>query len=300
MVRAEENIFLRKSFQNFSSLIALPHTVFALPFALSSYLFAWKKGTLAVSSLSEWQRFVMVVFCLVFARTSAMAFNRLVDAGIDSENPRTIGRDIPQGRVSRGQAIGLTVISLVLFLFGCAVLGMHCLMLSPLVLLILLGYSLTKRFTAYSHLVLGLALAAAPGGAWWVLRPMVELEPLLLMLGVLLWVAGFDILYSCQDTIFDRRKGLHSIPAAIGIERSLSVSTQLHVICLFSFLLLGQILSLNWTYFVGMAMFGALLWWQHRLLSPFDLSRINQAFFVANGCISLCFLVLSGISVYLG
>ena len=284
---------MKTHIQDLSRLVALPHSVFALPFALSAYLFAQKQGELVHSSLPEGSRLLLVVFSLVFARTAAMAFNRSMDAEIDAANPRTENREIPRGRVSQRKAILLCLISTALFVCCTAILGLHCLTLAPAVLLVLFGYSLTKRFTSYSHIVLGLALAAAPGGAWWVLRPKVEAAPLWLMLGVLLWVSGFDVLYSCQDVLFDRKRGLHSIPAAFGVERSLSMSFGLHLLSFLSFLLVGQILSLAWPYFAGMLVFGSLLLLQHRLLKPHDLSRINQAFFTANGCISILYLVLS-------
>jgi len=279
--------------RNFSGLVALPHTVFALPFALAALLLAADSG----GSRITFSTFVLVILALVTARTSAMAFNRLIDARIDAENPRTSTRHIPSGLVSRPSTLLLVIVSSVLFLLCSALLGKHCLVLAPFVLLILLGYSLTKRFTSASHFVLGLALALAPGGAWWVLQPEVTATPLLLMFGVLTWVAGFDILYSLQDMEFDRKRGLFSIPASIGVRLSLGLSTALHVVAFALFLAVGVTAELGATYYLGVSGIGVLLVGQHFLISEQDLSRINHAFFTANGCISLVYLLVVVFSV---
>ncbi len=290
------SLFQRMSLKNFSRLVALPHSVFALPFAMSAYFLALRKGQLvdsfsSLGAFGEPARIALVVFAVVCARTAAMSFNRLIDAEIDSRNPRTVDREIPAGRISLHSCRILTILSVALFLIAALLLGKHCFVLSPFVLAVLLGYSYAKRYTSYSHLVLGLALALAPGGAWWVLRPEVELAPLVLMAGVLCWVTGFDILYSCQDVLFDRRQGLFSIPAAVGVEQALVLSTQFHVLGLCCFFAVGQFLSLGGQYSVAMAVFGAVLLGQHLLISPHDLRRVNQAFFVANGSLSIFYFL---------
>lgn len=282
-----------KNFKDLSGLVALPHSIFALPFALSAYLFAARQGRLVESALPLPVGFLLVILAVVSARTAAMSFNRIVDAEIDAKNPRTAGREIPAGRVRTDTAKRLAAGSIVVFLVCAWLLGWHCLVAAPFVLAVLLGYSVTKRFTRYSHLVLGLALALAPGGAWWVLRPGLEPAPVLLMLAVLLWVAGFDIIYSCQDVLFDRKQGLFSIPAEIGIERALHLSTLSHVVSLSCFLCVGQILSLGAYYWLGMGLFAVLLLGQHRLVRPHDFRRVNQAFFAANGVLSLFYFLLS-------
>lgn len=238
-----------------------------------------------------------MIFAIVCARTAAMAFNRLVDANIDRKNPRTAEREIPRGTVSARQALLLTVGASSLFIFSAALLGFHCLVLSPLVLFVLLGYSFTKRFTPYSHLVLGLALALAPGGAWWVVRPEIHPVPLLLMAGVILWVGGFDILYSCQDTLFDRAHGIFSIPAQFGTERALQISFALHCLASACFIAVGLVAGLSQIYFLGMLVIVAILLYQHRLVNPVDFSRINRTFFTFNGIVSIAYLAVTLLAI---
>ena len=278
--------------RQYSGLVALPHTVFALPFALASLLLASRAaGERAVVQLGGFT-FLLVLLALVFARTAAMAFNRLVDANIDARNPRTANRHIPKGELSKRSVAILVLLSSSLFLATAAALGMHCLVLAPLVLFVLLGYSLTKRFTSSSHLVLGLALALAPGGAWWVIYPEVSALPLLMMATVMLWVAGFDILYSCQDVSFDRANALHSIPAKIGVRNALRLSTVFHLLAFGGFFSVGLLADLSSSYFWGVLLIGIPLIGQHWLVSESDLSRINRAFFTFNGLISIGYFVL--------
>lgn len=239
-----------------------------------------------------WLELLIVIVCIGAARSAAMSFNRLIDADIDKRNPRTEKREIPAGTISKREAATLVGLSSALF-FACAyLLGTHCLILSPFVLLVLCGYSYIKRYSSLVHLVLGLALALAPGGAWWVLRPEISFIPIALMLAVLFWVAGFDIIYSCQDVLFDREEGLHSIPALLGVESALTVSQVFHFICWLAFLTFGIFAGMNGWYFLGMLVFGALLLYEHRLVSPFDLSRVNQAFFTVNGVIGVFYFLL--------
>lgn len=281
----------------FSRLVALPHSVFALPFGLAAFLIAFRKNIAegAVDSTvggAGWLVIVLVVGAVVAARTAAMAFNRLVDAEFDSRNPRTAGREIPTGQLSRVTVWGLVVGSSLVFFVCAASLGKHCLMLSPIVLLVLLGYSFTKRFTAYAHLVLGLALALAPGGAWWVLRPLVELTPLLMMAGVMFWVAGFDLLYSCQDVEFDRNNGLHSIPASVGVERAFLLARGAHLLSALMFAGVGFSASLGVGYFIGLTALSMLFALQHLAISPNNLARINLSFFTLNGLISIGYFLV--------
>ena len=281
----------------FSRLVAFPHSVFALPFALSGFLLAARRGPTVELRHGRLTTLLLVVLCVVAARTAAMAFNRVVDARIDLANPRTKDREIPSGKVQPGAAWLLVVCSSIVFLTGAYLLGPHCFWLAPFVLAVLLGYSYMKRISPAAHLVLGLALALAPGGAWWVLRPEIALLPILLMLSVLFWVSGFDIIYSCQDVISDRENGIFSIPAKLGVDSSLQLSELFHFVCLFGFLAVGAVAGLGVIYFAGVILFGALLTYEHSLVSPGDLSKVNQAFFTVNGLISVLYLVAVAASI---
>ena len=284
---ADENNSL--DFRKFSQLVVLPHSVFALPFALASLVLALRQpDALELTAVKA----VFVLIALVSARTAAMAFNRLVDADIDAKNPRTSDRHIPRGTLTTKSVRALVILSSAVFVISAGFLGLHCLVLSPIVLGVLLGYSLTKRFTSMSHLFLGLALALAPGGAWWVLVPRVDAVPLLLMGAVLCWVAGFDVLYSCQDQDFDSRQGLHSIPARFGLAGALRLSIAFHLLATVLFFSVGFAASLGTTYYVGLACISAVLLGQHRLVSADDLSRVNRAFFTFNGIVSVAFFLL--------
>ena len=276
---------LRRDISRLADLVVLPHSVFALPFAVAALLLAGR----GVPRLEE---LLLIVVAVVSARTAAMGFNRIVDRGIDAENPRTAARELPSGAVTVAAARRLVVLSALVFLGAAALLGMHCLVLAPLVLGVLLGYSYTKRFTELSHLVLGLALGLAPGGAWWAVRPEVTATPLVLMLGVITWVGGFDIIYSCQDVEFDRGRGLFSIPSRFGVRRALLVSRALHVVAGGCFALVGALESLGPFYFAGLVPIGMLLAYQHSIVSESDLSRVNRAFFTTNGFVSIGYLVL--------
>ncbi|MEQ8767143.1 MAG: UbiA-like polyprenyltransferase [Planctomycetota bacterium] len=271
--------------------IKLAHTIFALPFAiLSAFLAArgWPRaGTL-----------LWILVAMVAARSSAMAFNRWLDHGIDSENPRTRGRALPAGRVRRAEVAAFTIVSAAIFLLAAAMLNRLCFWLSIPVLVVLLGYSATKRFTSGAHLVLGMALGLAPLGAWLAVtgrfddRP--EL-PILIGLAVLLWVAGFDILYSCQDHDFDRRRGLHSIPVRFGILRSIRIAASFHllmVVLLIAVAFLSPLLGVGFA--VGVSAVAVLLAYEHRLVWSGNLERLDVAFFNVNGAVSLV-LMLAGI-----
>ena len=276
--------------KNYCSLIALPHSVFALPFALSAFVLADRQNSLEGEPTQELLlKLVWVVLAILFARNAALAFNRIVDRKIDAANPRTKNREIPSGVISKKSAILFTLANSCGFFLSSHILGMHCLVLSPFVLAILLGYSLFKRFTPSVHLFLGIALALAPGGAWWVLRPQVELTPLIIMATVIFWVAGFDIIYSCQDKDFDEEANLHSIPAKFGVKAALRLALLFHSLSVIGFISIGFSAALGPIYYIGTAVIGLLFLMQHRLISPTDLSKVNKAFFTMNGLISLAY-----------
>lgn len=267
------------------SLVKFSHSIFALPFALSMLVIVWKEAP-----VSEWQLFY-ILGAVVSARTAAMAFNRLLDREIDARNPRTLNRELPRGAVGVGSVIRLLVISSFIFLIFSYLLGSHCAILAPMVLALLLFYSWSKRFTRLSHLILGLSLGCAPGGVWYALKGTVAFEPILLMLGVTLWVAGFDILYACQDEAFDRAQGLHSIPASVGVEGALRISLLLHLLALVAFGGFALSVGLGPVFYIVFIIFAYALIGQHRLVSARDLSRINAAFFTRNGLASVIFLL---------
>lgn len=279
------NVVSSRVLERYAKLVAFSHTIFALPFALSMVVVA-----AGVSSVT-FEQFLSIVIALVSGRTAAMAFNRAIDAKIDALNPRTSQREIPSGQVSLGGAWTLFVVSLIIFFYSAYELGWHCLVLAPPVLAVLIGYSWTKRFTWMSHFVLGLSLSLAPGGVWWALVGTVAPEPLLLMAAVLFWVAGFDILYSCQDVEFDRRVGLHSYPARWGVVQAFIAARVSHGVSLLFFLCFGLVLGASVPYWVGLGGFALCVASQYQVISPSDLSRINIAFFTRNGGASVLFFV---------
>ncbi len=278
-----------KKIRSTLELIKFSHSVFALPFALASLLMA-SGGAPSMMTLFR------IILALVFARTAAMAFNRLVDARWDAKNPRTQDRHIPKGILTRQYTATLIVLNSIGFVYVSFLLGKLCFWLSFPVLGVLFFYSYTKRFTSYSQLFLGFALSLAPTGAWIAVTNSYAWIPFILSFGVLFWVAGFDILYSTQDYHFDKATGLHSMVVKFGIPRSLWISRLLHTLSFLLFLTVGIIAKLLWPYYLGLALMGLLFLYQHSLLKPEDLSRINAAFFKTNGLISLIFLV----AVYFG
>ena len=272
-------------FVNYGHLVKFSHSVFALPFALSALVVA------ARIAPPGWIQVLWIILAVVSARTAAMTFNRIVDRDIDASNPRTQSRELPSGSVPLSRAAVLLCISSVVFLLCAGALGRHCLILAPAVLGLLFFYSLTKRFTSYCHLVLGLCLALAPAGVWYALTASVSLPPVMLMLGVITWVAGFDILYACQDQDFDRQQGLYSIPAELGIGRALQIARALHLATALFLGYFGWLSGLGSVFYVGWTLFCALLASQHFMVSQTDLSRINAAFFTRNGMASFVFFV---------
>ncbi|HKP59633.1 MAG TPA: UbiA-like polyprenyltransferase [Polyangiales bacterium] len=280
---------MTKTVASYGSLVKISHTVFALPFALAAVVLAAPFAEITL------EKVLLIVLCIACARTAAMAFNRLVDRRIDADNPRTRDRELPRGVLSVAAVRGLTLGACAVFVLACARLGRLPLLLSPLALGLALGYSYTKRFTALCHVILGAAVALAPGGAWIALGAEVTLAPWLLVGGVAAWVAGFDMLYSLQDLDFDRGARLHSVPAQLGVGGTLWVSAGLHVLTVVCLVAVGVSLGRGPAYFAGVALVGALLVVEHAMVKPSDLSRINKAFFDVNGYVSLLFFVCVGL-----
>jgi len=276
----------------YGRMIRFSHSVFALPFALTSTVLAAPAGGVGG------RKILWIVVAMVAARSAAMGFNRLVDQAIDARNPRTAGRELPRGVLSRGEAWAFVAISTAAFVLAAARLNPLCLALSPLALLIVFGYSYTKRFTVASQLVLGLSLAVAPVGAWLAIRGRFEAVPLALGAAVVLWVAGFDTIYACQDADFDRREGLHSIPARLGVPRALVAARALHVGAILLLLGLYWVVPLQPLYLAGVTVVAALLAWEHTLVRPDDLSRVMQAFNL-NGWVSFGYFAFTAAAVWL-
>jgi 4-hydroxybenzoate polyprenyltransferase len=266
-------------------MVRFSHTLFALPFALAGAALA------AAESGITWRQVLWIVLAMVGARNAAMGFNRLVDQAYDARNPRTADRELPSGSLSRGVVWAVTLLLTALFVIASFQLSTLCGWLSPVALAIVAAYSYTKRFTWASHLVLGLALGMAPVGGWLAVSGGVSGAAWLLGGAVLLWVAGFDVLYACQDVDFDRREGLFSIPARFGPGRALAIARGLHVGALAALVGVGLAAGLHPVYWVGLAAIGAVLVWEHRLVRPGDLSRLDVAFFNMNGIISVIYLV---------
>lgn len=271
-------------------MIAFKHTVFALPFAIISLITAAAPGW---PTASTW---LWVALAMVSARTAAMAFNRLADHRIDTENPRTAGRALPAGRLSRNFAWAVTGLSAALFLTAAASLNSLCLVLAPPALAILLGYSYAKRFTASSHLWLGLALGIAPVGAWIAVIGRIEWPALVLAGAVTLWVAGFDVIYSLQDEDFDREHALHSLPARVGGGRALVIARTFHLLAFVGFLTFALAAGGGPIRLLAVAAAGLLLAWQHRLIRADDLRSIDAAFFTANGALAMAMCVLFAVA----
>jgi 4-hydroxybenzoate polyprenyltransferase len=274
-----------RTLRRWGRMVKFSHTLFALPFALAGAALA-----AADSGISPEQLFWIVV-AMVGARNAAMGFNRLADHSLDARNPRTAGRELPSGGLSR-RAVWIVTLSLAgLFVFATFQLSPLCGWLSPAALVVIFGYSYTKRFTWASHLILGLALAMAPLGGWLAVSGSLSAVAWLLAAAVLLWVAGFDVLYACQDVGFDRREGLYSIPARFGLTAALWISRVLHAATLATLAGVGVVAGLHPVYWAGIAIIAVILVWEHRLVRPGDLSRLDVAFFNMNGIISVIYLM---------
>ncbi len=265
--------------------IKFQHTIFALPFAVMS-------AFIAARGMPEAEKMMWIVVSMVGARSAAMAFNRIVDARFDVKNPRTQGRALPSGRVDVKSYWLFLIASSALFIFAAGMLNSLALYLSPVALVIVFFYSLTKRFTAYSHFWLGLAISIAPVGAWVAIREEISLASLLLAAAVVFWLVGFDILYSCMDMKFDRESNLKSIPQKFGIENALRIAFASHgLMILFLFALLQPVSELGILYGAGVVIVAGLLVYEHSLVCPDDLSQINMAFFNVNGIISIGLMI---------
>ena len=276
-------------------MIKFEHSVFALPFALTGALLAVREG---VEGVNLWRQFAWIVVAMVGARSAAMAFNRLIDAEIDSRNPRTKSRHIPAGLLSTGFSWGFVAASSLLFILAAYELNTLCFRLAPVALAIIFTYSFTKRFTSFSHLVLGFALGIAPAAAWIAMRGSLDLRILWLTAAVTFWTAGFDIIYSCQDYEFDTDAGLFSLPRRLGVAGALLVSRLLHAAMLVCLLALVYSLRLGALSLVGIAVVAALLIYEQSLVKPDDLSRVNAAFFTMNGYVSVLFFLFWAADIY--
>ena len=278
--------------KSYLSLIKFSHTIFALPFALLGFTLAAVKYGFSAEKL------LFVLLCMVSARSAAMAFNRFLDREIDSKNPRTVVREIPAGIISPRNAMVFTALSALVFMASAYMLNTLCFVLSPIALLVILGYSYTKRFTSWCHLVLGLGLGLAPVGAYLAVAGQFDLIPLLLGFAVLCWVAGFDIIYALQDEEFDKENGLKSIPARLGKKKALLVSNVLHILCMVTLFVALYLIDLSYPS-VGILLWASygvfifLLWYQHTLVRPDNLSKVNLAFFTTNGVASVVFGTLA-------
>lgn len=277
--------------QTYASFVRFSHSVFALPFALVGALLAARVVGW------EWSRLVWIVVCMVTARSAAMGFNRLVDAEFDARNPRTRIRELPQGRMTRTEAVIFVVGSSATFVAATWPLGWVCFVLSPVALAIVFWYSLAKRFTYYTQLFLGLAMAVAPVGGWLAAGGRGGWEPWLLGLAIGTWVGGFDVLYACQDLEVDRREGLRSIPVRFGVERALLISRGMHVIAVLALAALGAVAGLGLTYAAGVVGVAALLVYEQSLVRADDLSKVKFAFDL-NGWVGLLYLATTAADVY--
>jgi 4-hydroxybenzoate polyprenyltransferase len=280
----------------YGELVMFSHSLFNLPFGLVGML-------LAANGLPSLRTFFWILVALVGARNSANALNRLIDRRYDAANPRTAKRHLPQGMVSVSEVLGLSITGLVLLVLGAWKLNTLCLMLSPVAVLILVGYSYTKRFTWASHLVLGLACSIAPTGAWLAVTGRFAFPPILLSGAVMCWVAGFDIIYATQDVEFDSRTGLHAIPARFGIRKALQFAGCLHLAALLLLLLVPQFLvpphATHLFYYLGMLVVSGLLLWEHLLVNPHDLRKVTMASYYVNQVIGAVILLFTVLDIFI-
>ena len=285
--------------KNYLSLIKFAHTIFAMPFAMLGFFLAVHSGGIGFNL----RLLVLVILCMVFARSAAMAFNRYLDRDIDEKNPRTIQREIPAGVIAPKSALLFVLINCGLFIVTTWFINPLCFYLSPVALVIILGYSYTKRFTPLCHFVLGLGLSLAPIGAYLAAGGGFDLIPLLYSAAVLLWVSGFDIIYALQDEAFDKSLQLKSVPALLGVQGALQLSSALHLLCAFIIFLAAWLVqqhypAISWLNWAAALVFTGLLFYQHTLVKPGDLSKVNLAFFTTNGIASLLFSSLVILDLY--
>jgi len=278
----------------FLEMIKFEHTLFALPFA---YVGAILGAVTVEKRLPEWSECGWILLAMVGARTAAMGLNRLIDKAIDARNPRTANRALPAGLLKSAEVIVYIVVSFVLLFWAAAKLNPLAVKLLPIAVFMTVIYSYTKRITWACHIVLGLTLGLAPLGGWVGVTGGVTLEAMILYVTVALWSAGFDIIYACQDVEFDRKEGLHSIPARFGIAGALWIARAFHVLTAVGFALILALTDLSWWYFAGMIVSAALLLYEHRLVKPNDLSKLNAAFFTMNGILSAVIFVFTFIDL---
>jgi len=289
--------------KKYASLVKFSHTIFALPFAIIGFfigLFALdfsSNNTLHMGTFSP-RLFIQVILCMVFARSAAMAFNRYLDSSFDAKNPRTAIREIPAGIISKQSALRFVILNCLLFIGSSFFINPICFYLSPVALLVVLFYSYTKRFTLFCHLVLGIGLSLAPIGAYLAVTGKFDLLPLLFSFTVLFWVSGFDIIYALQDEQFDKENQLYSMPAALGKKRALRVSEYLHLLSAAFVLFAGIYGHFGWFFWIGVAVFIGMLLYQHSIVKPDDLSKVNIAFMTANGIASVVFAVFVLLDIF--
>ncbi len=280
--------------RTFLEMVKFSHTIFALPFALMAAM-------LAADGLPSLWKIFWIIIAMAGARTGAMGANRLFDARFDALNPRTKDRALPAGLIETRQALALTVASYLIFIFAAAMLNSFCFLLAPYIIIILTAYSAAKRYTSYTHYILGFCLGLAPIGAWIAVTGSLALTPLILGFAVGCWVSGFDLLYSLQDIEFDKSEGLYSIPAEIGVEKTLDLARKLHLWMLGAlFLVYLFSASLGWLFLLALIVVAVLLHYEHELLSPTDLSQIDTAFFTVNGYISITIFVIAALDILAG
>jgi len=284
--------------KNYFSLVKFAHTIFAMPFALIGFFYGLKMIHYQLNR-PWWMLFILVILCMVFARSAAMAFNRWLDADYDAKNPRTLIREIPGGIISKRNAMIFVIINCLAFILTTYFINLMCLVLAPVALFVILFYSYTKRFTPLCHLVLGLGLSLAPIGAYIAVTGQFALVPVLFSFSVLFWVSGFDIIYALQDEEFDKENNLYSIPSWLGTTRALRVSEYLHFLSAAAVVAAGLIGNFSWFYWVGVFVFAFFLFYQHTLVKPKDLSKVNKAFFSSNGVASVVFCVFVLLDIFI-
>ena len=282
---------------NYLSLVKFAHTIFAMPFALIGFFYGLETVNYEIDR-PWWLLLSLVILCMIFARSAAMAFNRWLDAEYDAKNPRTSIREIPGGVISKKNAMLFVVLNCIAFIITTYFINALCLVLAPVALFVILFYSYTKRFTSLCHLVLGLGLSLAPIGAYISVTGQFALVPVLFSLSVLFWVSGFDIIYALQDEEFDKENNLRSIPSWLGANKALHVSEYLHFLSTVSIFIAGIIGHFSWLYWTGVAAFAFFLIYQHTLIKPKDLSKVNRAFFSSNGIASVAFCLFVLLDIF--
>jgi len=281
--------------KKYLSFVAFPHTLFAMPFAMLGFFL----GVKANGNTFHWLTLALVILCMVFVRNSAMAFNRYADSDVDAENPRTAKREIPSGKIKMQEALLFIILNCACFILTTFFINRICFYLSPVALFVVLGYSYTKRFTHYSHLFLGLGMSLAPSGAYLAVTGHFDWLPILLSLTVIFWGSGFDIIYSLQDEKFDKENKLFSIPVLLGSKNALRFSLLLHIICAVIVLSIGLYFYFGWLYWIGAIAFISLLFFQHTIVHPNDLKKVNAAFFTTNSIASIVFTVFALMDAFL-